>query len=347
MDAGHTEQARRNPLALIECLARDGRVLRHVPVYEWPVRLGRAMHCEVLLDDPHVAPEHARLSWCEGGVSLEVAATINGARVGPRELGSGDQALLSTGDVWSLGQTRLRLRLAGEELAPEQALKSPLAAAPAGLPGQPVRWPSVAFMLLAWLLFMGLDQWLDGGPAMQVSEYLGPLLGAVTGVLSWALLWSLGNKLFEGHLNFLAHLHRTLGYGLLMLLLGAMLPLLAYMLDWPPLSWVSDLAGLAVIGALVAAHLSLISPAHKRALALGVASVFVVGWGLYAWINVQRTGRVFNEQYVATLPPPGWRQVDTVPVEGLIQDARDMKAALDARAREDAKEAGDEAGFDG
>ncbi|HWH73714.1 MAG TPA: FHA domain-containing protein, partial [Methylibium sp.] len=48
-------------LAMVELLDRDGSVAHRIPVRRWPVTIGRAIDCDVVLDDPHVAAHHARL----------------------------------------------------------------------------------------------------------------------------------------------------------------------------------------------------------------------------------------------------------------------------------------------
>ena len=50
-------------LALIETLDRDGQPRQILRVSQWPVRIGRAIDCDLVLDDPHVAAHHAALTW--------------------------------------------------------------------------------------------------------------------------------------------------------------------------------------------------------------------------------------------------------------------------------------------
>ena len=45
-------------LALIETLDRDGQPRQILRVSQWPVRIGRAIDCDLVLDDPHVAAHH-------------------------------------------------------------------------------------------------------------------------------------------------------------------------------------------------------------------------------------------------------------------------------------------------
>ena len=81
MDA-HGDDERPMRLAVVEILDRDGHTRQLVPVWHWPVTIGRAIECDVVLDDPHVAARHATLADEDGQLQLQVGDTINGAQVG-------------------------------------------------------------------------------------------------------------------------------------------------------------------------------------------------------------------------------------------------------------------------
>ena len=49
-------------LAIVEVLDRDGHARLIVPVMSWPVTIGRAIDCDVVLDDAHAAARHATLT---------------------------------------------------------------------------------------------------------------------------------------------------------------------------------------------------------------------------------------------------------------------------------------------
>ena len=71
--------ASQHRLALIELVERDGRVRRSVEVRRWPVTLGRALECDIVLEDPHVAARHVTLQPdAEGALQMTVGATRNG-----------------------------------------------------------------------------------------------------------------------------------------------------------------------------------------------------------------------------------------------------------------------------
>ena len=107
-------------LALIEILERDGRVRQQASVSAWPLAIGRALDNDLVLDDPHVAAHHAVLETdADGRLWLAVGETSNGVRLGRRTLRTGERLELPAGAApLQLGHTRLRLRRAGEALAP-------------------------------------------------------------------------------------------------------------------------------------------------------------------------------------------------------------------------------------
>ena len=104
-------------VALIEVLEHDGRVLHAVPVAQWPCSLGRAMDCDVVLHDPHVAAHHAVLEPGNDGLVLRVGESVNGAGWNGRRLGAGESGVLPEGAVLTIGRTELRVRRIGEALA--------------------------------------------------------------------------------------------------------------------------------------------------------------------------------------------------------------------------------------
>ena len=107
-------------LALIEALDRDGHPRQILRVAQWPVRIGRAIDCDLVLDDPHVAALHATLDWRDDGLHVQPAATVNGVRLGASVIAPGSSPLLPPSGLLVLGATTLRVRLAGDVLAPVQ-----------------------------------------------------------------------------------------------------------------------------------------------------------------------------------------------------------------------------------
>ncbi|MBA3597903.1 MAG: FHA domain-containing protein [Methylibium sp.] len=311
-------------LALVELLDRDGGVAHRIAVTRWPITIGRALDCDVLLDDPHAAAHHASLDVRDGQATLTVGDTVNGLRLAGRLLPAGISLPVASGSEWQIGRTRLRLRLPGEALAPEQAL-----APPAPLRG---RWLAAGLLLLlAGLLG---EHWLESDPGDPLSGYLPVLVAVPIGLGVWCFLWALGAKLFTRHFDFLAHLRLALSVLLASLLLGAALPLAAFALSWPWLLRAGEVLMLALGCILIYGHLSLILPTRRHALAVGFATMFLVGISLKLLLNHQRSDRWFSPLYLSTLGPPALRVAPAVSAERFLDEARRLQAPLERQARD-------------
>lgn len=313
-------------LALLELLDRDGRVRQAVEVTRWPVRVGRSLECEVVLDDPHVAAEHLLLAPADlpGRVLLRAGETLNGVRCGRLVLRRGQETVRPAGEDWWVGQTRLRVRLAGQAVPAELPL-------PATGRGPLVGLGAALLGVLAWTAW---TEYLQSDPG----ELWGPLAGALLGVLAllalWSFLWALGTKLFQHRLDYGRHL-RIAATGLLASgVLAAGLGVLAFATSWVGLGRASGLAEAAVLAATVWAHLGVVLPERRHALAWAVGSALLAGLAVTAAFQYQRTGRLWSELYHTVLPPPSWRLAPAVEPQDFLQEARGMKAALDRAARE-------------
>lgn len=313
-------------LALIEVLDRDGHVQATHAVWRWPVSLGRALECDLVLDDPHVAARHAVLEPDAAGVlRLRVGDTHNGVRVDARHLGAGDEAALPVGALLQLGHTRLKLRLPGEALAPER----PLAAA-----GVPRHRPTLvmAAVALAWL---AATRWIELEPGASWSQWLSILLGAPVALVGWALLWGLGSKLFQRRFEFGVHLKLTLAFFLAAAAAELVLRSLSFVSGWAWPTHIAPLVQSALLVALLHAQLSEVLPNLRRTLGAAMAALFVAGQGVMLALNHQRTDRFFDDLYVTTLGPPALRLAPAVAPRQFIDEARALREGLERRARED------------
>ena len=111
-------------LTVIEVLGAHGDVAaRHRFTHsgtDRQLRVGRAIHCDVIVDDPRVAAEHLILQCnADGSVTVTDPGSINGLTLnGSHVRGAREVRLLDP--IIGLGRTRIRVRRLGESLAPEQ-----------------------------------------------------------------------------------------------------------------------------------------------------------------------------------------------------------------------------------
>ena len=312
-------------VAVVDILDRDGRARMTVPVRCWPVTIGRAVGCDIVLDDPYVAPRHATLGEQDGGLQLVVGETVNGAWLGKRRVAAGERIAVAGGDVVQIGGTRLRVRRPTDALAPER------------------RWVpeasgSVGTVLLLLLLFSAWNAgelWLRDDPGGRVTDYLPVLIGGPIAVAIWAAFWSVGSKLIRHRFDFWSHTSIALLATLAMSAAALLLPMVAFTSGWAWPSRIGPVAVSAIAWSAVGAHIGRLLPGRPRVLAAVMTSLFVVGFGLFAFHHYETHERIFPELYVATLAPPALRLAPTVSTARFIDEAKALKAVLESHIGDD------------
>jgi hypothetical protein len=307
-------------LAVIEILDRDGHVRTVIPVWQWPVTIGRAISNDVVIDDVHAAALHVTLADDEGTLRASVGETINGVRIGHRRVPAGTGVEVTTGEVLQIGATRMRVRRATDPLAPE---------VPVG--EESTTGFTTLLALLAALVGWSVgEQWLRSNPGGRFTDYLPLLLAIPIGVVIWSGVWSVGSKLVRHRFDFRAHERVVLSYALAGSVINAALPLAAFITGWVFLSRIVEGVVGAVLCAMVVAHLRLILPTRSHVLTAFAGVAFVVATGLGLFRNYQVNDRLFSELYVTTLAPPAFRLASGVAPEHFLEEARSLKAVLDA-----------------
>lgn len=321
--------ASRHRLALIELLERDGRVRLSIEVRHWPVLVGRALDNDIVLDDPHVAPHHLTLQPdAEGRLQMTVGATRNGVQVGPRTAVEGETcAVPPAGEVWQVGATRLRVRLAGDTLEPER----PLGLAATG--ARPLT--TLVAALATWALLL-VEHAVDLDPGSSLNDWLLFLLGVPAAAVAWCVAWALASKLLQHRFEFWSHFAVLVKGALGVMVLDLLLPVAAYAASWEWLSRIAPVAEALVAGATLYRHASLVVPVKRWWVAGGVAGLLLLAGAVVGTLNYQRWGRVFPELYLSSLPPPAFRLSPGVPVKEFLRDARSLREPLDAQVPRDA-----------
>lgn len=332
-----SEPARPDRLALIEVQGRDGRIGRVVDVRHWPLTLGRALDNDVVIDDPHVAAHHARLVPAEDGtLQLQPLQTINGVRIDGRRA-AGTVALPPGGAELQVGATRLRLRLAGEVLAPELPLP----------PGGGIGLLAPLLMGAVVMLLLLAEHWISLDPGADYSAWLPTALGLPLAVAAWCGLWALMSKLFQHRFDFGGHLRIVLPWLLGMTVAEIVLPQAAAALALP-LLWKLNGPLQALLAVLILrAHLQHVLPLHGRAVNLSVAALAVAG-GALSLAGTWRAMQSFSPApYMSTLPLPALRLTGTVPSATLVQEMEPLAQALAERVKQQREDDAAEEGSDG
>lgn len=257
-------------LAFVEELGRHGEVVRRHAVKHLPARIGRGYAADVILDDPCVAAEHVEIRQSTDG-ALEVVdlGSLNGtlrrgaaARIGTTRI-HGD-------DVLRIGQTQLRIRLAGQAVAAELPL-----------PRRTWGRHPASFMVSATLLaaLIAWDGYLLTFDIDTAGIFSVPVMVSL-GVLSWAAVWSLICRTLHGSGHFWAHGVIAFLGGSVFVLVGALTEYIYFSFDLGglDLGWRCALA--ATLAALLYQHLHLtvrLPPRTLSALAASLAAIALVG----------------------------------------------------------------------
>lgn len=316
-------------LAVIEVLDRDGQVRQSQRVLAWPLRIGRALDNDLTLPDPHLAPHHCLLDMDAQGLALQALDTANGVQFGKRRVRAGERATLpDDGTPLELvaGRTRLRLRRAGESLAPELPLEA--------VATRTRRFGPTLAAGAALALALGFVTWLDSDPDTFARALGAAALTAVMGAAVWIALWSLLSKTFTRQTAAGWHLKVFLIGSLAWMVAGTVPELLAFSLSWPALSDFGFVAGHAVAAATLYYHLLAVEPARPK-LMRGVAIAALLGGiGLTLWSNHQRSDRLGSDLYLSNLYPPALRLARPVPADRFVDGLAALQPVLDKKAKE-------------
>lgn len=323
-------------LALIETLDRDGQPRQVLRVVQWPVRIGRAIDCDLVLDDPHVAAHHATLALHEDGIHVEPAASLNGVRLGRAAIAPGSAPLLAGASVMTMGATTLRVRLAGEVLAPEQRLLDLL---------QYERRHAMTLMALILLAaaWKGFELWLTIMPGAQGSAVAWSYLSAPVGLIVWCALWAIASMIFQRRFAFWAHLYVALKWLLVGVIAQAVAGQLAFALSLPFIDKLGHLVFVAAIAMMIWRHLGLLLPSRRRAFAIAIASAVTVSGGLLLVDRWMQQEPLVGDLYLGTISLPGVRVARAVSADAFVKSAAPLEKALERWAKagdDDPQEAG-------
>lgn len=314
-------------LAVLELLDRDGVVRRSQPVQSWPLRVGRALDNDVVIDDANTSAHHFVVDVDESGSAfVEVVDSVNGLRCGAWRLNNGERRAVGDRPLeFVAGRTHFRLRLATHELAAEQALLG----TPALGSGLRVLLP-LALAVLATTVF---DSYLTTDPEVLVRMLGTTAITVLGGILVWCGAWTLLSKIFTRQAHFGWHLRVALTA--LLVWEGARLltSLIAFAFSW---TWPTDFAFVPdylVAGLLLYFHLQAVDTHRPRRIQVFAATTVACGIALHLWFNWQNSQRLGDELYLTSLYPPALRLAKPVDTASFLQRVEPMKTRLDEMAK--------------
>jgi pSer/pThr/pTyr-binding forkhead associated (FHA) protein len=302
----------------IETLARNGDVLQRQCVDALPIRLGRGYDNEVILDDDHVAASHARIEQDAAG---RLVLRDLGSRNGLNHRGKRLQEVTLSGDtVVRIGHTSIRVRAASFPVAPELEDRT-LHRWEGALPGA-----AGILLVSAFALFA---RWLSDTQYFEFVRYFEALAWSVGAALLWSGAWAFANRLFGRHARLGRHLF-VFGCGLVALALTALLAsTAAYAFSAEFFTHYASHAATLLIAGMVYFHLCTVKPQNRRRYRWISAGLAALGSGLILIFNLQRSGRLADELYMAVLLPPEVRVSQDHGIDEFMREVEGMKETLD------------------
>ena len=319
------------PPYFIETLARNGEVLQRQQLSHLPIHLGRGYDNDFIVDDAHTALRHAVI---DGHGDEHLILRDLGSLNGTIHAGRRHSTVILGGDtVVRLGHTRLRVRGADFPLPTELADTT--------MHGWEGARPAAAGLALI-AIFAALTTWLGDSETFEPIRYLLALASSLGAGLLWGGAWAFGNRLFGAHARLGRH-RFILGCGLAAMQAWKMASAViayAWSLEW--LTRYGSHILLAIACVMIFFHLRTVKPRHPHTFAAACLALLALGSALVLMGNLQRTGRLSDELYMALLMPPAVRLSADHTLDEFMRNAGALKAGADAaRASSVNSDAGD------
>lgn len=318
-------------LLWIEVLNRHREVLSRHRLHAAQVRVGRGYDNDLVLDDPHIAPQHLRIGRDgDGQLYAEDLDTLNGLYVAGKHLRQRRVALAEE-TVLRVGHTWLRVRTHAHSVPAELPLRqaSPL-------------WLIALLLFAANLGLVALNIWLNRISPLRPSHYLSPVLTIGAALTIWVGAWALVSRLFSGRAHLVRHLLiATAGY-FIEYLYERVVEGSGYALSWNGALRFGYLGTWLLLGSVVLLHLRTVSKRH------GVLQVAVVGALTMAAAAASTISRHdaktlnSNSTAIRHLLPPAFRLAPVHDAEHFFAAAAELRGATDHARNEARNDNGDD-----
>ena len=305
----------------LEVLNRNDEVQARHALPTLPVRIGRSYDNDIILDDPHVAPQHAVLELNEAGMQVRDLGSHNG--IVHQNLRHAELAL--NGDsIFRLGHSRLRVRPSHFPVAaelPDQTNHNFEGATPA----------LIGLLLIA--IYALTNRWIDSPEDNSVINYLMALGTLLVIGLLWAGSWAFINRLLDNQIRFGRHLFiagAALTIGQLWLVASNVIGY-AFSLEW--LTGFGSLVAAAIAIGLIYFHLNTVQPRHPKRIKMICACLMGGLCGYILLNNYQRNDSLSDELYMSQILPPAFRLAPNHKLDDFFNEAKELKAKADLAGR--------------
>ncbi|HEY2378798.1 MAG TPA: FHA domain-containing protein [Gemmatimonadaceae bacterium] len=321
---------------ILEVTHADGARTRH-RVNGETLTIGRGLANDVVLDDPYVDANHARVTLDDdGGALVEDLGSVNGLLAGTQRLVG--PAVVGPGDVLRLGRTIIRFRDPNEAVSPA-LVDGHVASAVTTEQRAGLRFPTTIrarlSIVLLTLIAVAVGAWLDDASRSVASKIVSTTLG-VGGLLAlWSGLWSVASRIIVQQFRFAGHLAVASAVALGAMTWSVIDSWLIFVFpDAGVVSALSYVIAAALIATLVAGHMSLASmlPRRRQWRVGVVAAATVMGIGVLSALTKDDS---FSDvpKYPSMLKPIAANLVPTKSIDQFEASTRKIKDEVDQLAK--------------
>jgi len=303
----------------IEVLSRHRDVVARHRCVDDVVRIGRAYDNDVVIDDPYIAPHHARIvrDPADGGLVVEDLGSLNGLLV-DGETTRRERLTLRDDLTIRLGHTRLRVRAADHPVAPERPARA-----------ETRQWPVLVGLIGAAVALVPLAEWLTDTAELQPSRYLLPLLGLSVIVLGWTAIWAVLSRVFSGQAQFERNLVIAIAGIIGYWLYHSAVQVAEFGLAWRGLAPYEAIGMWCLIALLVFLHLREIGPARPWFKAAVVSALAGAAIAMHIVNLLDPLGGVDQTNLLRNFMPPALRLTALRSEGTFFGEVRELKARLD------------------
>ena len=289
-----------------------------------PITIGRAYDNDVVVDDPHVAAHHLRITRGENGnLIAEDLGSINGLYV-DRARKRTKEVTLDAGHELSIGATVVRVRTATHEVPAEQPMLR-------GLP----YWPSAVLCIAGVFALAALDLWLSETNEPKAIRYFTPLLILTAAIFVWTTVWSVLTRVFIGRprfgLHFLIVAAGLLGYSVY----SQLAEMGAFAWSWTALANSSYVVAWLFLGGIVFAHLLVVNRARLPMKVIVAVILVAAGIAMQTLKQSEYRSTYGQPALLGRLEPPALRLVSPQPEQAFFTDSEALRAKLDKARTEE------------
>ncbi|MEP7155719.1 MAG: FHA domain-containing protein [Betaproteobacteria bacterium] len=279
----------------VEVLDRHQNVVSRQRAHDGKMTIGRAYENDLIVDDAFVAPLHLKIGYDEEGVLWIEDLAAHAANTDESETVT--RMLVNAEAGIRIGHTSLRVRTRAYAVPPALAVVQP----------KKVRFidsdEGRGFMFgAAFIALSVLATWLTQTTEFKLANYLPIAVIFPLAMVAWAGVWALVTRIITSQAQFARHVLIVFVVLVAFYFIDVATDLMAYSIVWPaPQRWL-PMASWAVLGALIYAHLAVITPRHRRLAGALVAIVTVVAIGAHISLRLE-SDRTQPQRISAQLMP--------------------------------------------